>query len=403
MTDSRPLRVVIVLGTRPEAIKLAPIIRALEAHPRFDPRTVATAQHRDLLDGVLDVFEVSPDYDLDLMRENQGLGELTARAVMQLTSVLESEHPDIVVVQGDTTTAMAGALSAFYGGYPVAHVEAGLRSGDKQNPFPEEINRQIVTRIADLHFAPTEANRSTLIGEGVPADSVFVTGNPGIDALLHTVSAMDEGWLQSDLPPAPGGRRMILVTLHRRESFGEPLARICGALRSIASAYADVDILYPVHPNPNVRETVASELSDVPGVRLVPPLTYTEFVAAMRESYIIVTDSGGIQEEAPSLGKPVLVLREVTERVEAVAIGAAKLVGRDPKAVEAAIRQLLEDDRAYTRMTGHPNPYGDGRAAERMVETMLAFLTSRGNTRGDLEPRVMTGGSGSPASAEGVA
>ena len=371
----RKARVLIVFGTRPEAIKLAAVIEAFGADPRFELRIVATAQHRDLLDRAIETFEIRPDHDLDLMRPDQSLAKLTAGAMCELSAILEIEAPDLVLVQGDTTTAMVGALAAFYRDVPVAHVEAGLRSLDKRNPFPEEINRQIVTRIADLHFAPTERNRSTLIHEGVPESSIIVTGNPGIDALLKVARLVDESRVEVLFPGLRAkGRRLVLVTLHRRESFGEPLARICSALKQVVREHPDIEILYPVHPNPNVRGPVHSVLQGEPRVRLVEPLGYEDFVCAMRIAHLIVTDSGGVQEEAPSLGTPVLVLRDVTERVEAVEIGAARLVGRDPDDLRAAIGQLLRDEPARRRMTGHANPYGDGRAAERMVRAVATFL-----------------------------
>jgi UDP-N-acetylglucosamine 2-epimerase (non-hydrolysing) len=368
-------RVLTVFGTRPEAIKLAPVIEAFERDPGFDARTVATAQHRDLLDQVLRLFAIRPDHDLDLMRTDQSLADLTGRALKELTRVLEEDSPDLVIVQGDTTTAMVGALASFYQGHPVAHVEAGLRSLDKRNPFPEEINRQIVTRIADLHFAPTDGNRRALLAEGVDGESIVVTGNSGIDTLVRAAASVEPERLEGLVPGLrSSGRRLLLVTLHRRESFGEPLARICAALKSIVTDYRDVEVLYPVHPNPNVRRIVERELGAVDRVRLVEPLGYLDFVCAMKASHLIVTDSGGVQEEAPSLETPVLVLRDVTERIEAVTVGAARLVGRDPRAVREEVDHLLTDEDARRRMMGHPNPYGDGRAAMRMVEAAREML-----------------------------
>jgi len=379
MTSKSQARVVTVFGTRPEAIKLAPVIEAFDLDPHFESRTVATAQHRDLLDRVLEIFDIRPDHDLNLMRPNQSLSELTARALSELNKVLQTESPDLVIVQGDTTTAMVGALAAFYLGLPVAHVEAGLRSLDKRNPFPEEINRQIVTRIADIHFAPTEGNRQTLLAEGIAAEAIIVTGNPGIDALLRAARTVDESLVDTVIPRfRASGHRLILVTLHRRESFGEPLAHICSALRQLVADNPEVEILYPVHPNPNVRRIVGSELAGEARIHLTEPLDYLEFVCAMKTAYLIVTDSGGVQEEAPSLGTPVLVLRDVTERIEAVTVGAARLIGRDPADVVTAVRELLHDESAHARMTGHANPYGDGRAAGRIVEAARAFVEARG-------------------------
>jgi UDP-N-acetylglucosamine 2-epimerase (non-hydrolysing) len=393
-------RVLTVFGTRPEAIKLAPVIEAFERDPGFDARTVATAQHRDLLDQVLHLFSIRPDHDLDLMRADQSLADLTGRALKELTRVLAEDSPDLVIVQGDTTTAMVGALASFYQGHPVAHVEAGLRSLDKRNPFPEEINRQIVTRIADLHFAPTEGNRRALLAEGVGGESIVVTGNSGIDTLVRAAVSVEPERLEGLVPGfRSSGRRLLLVTLHRRESFGEPLARICAALKSIVTDYRDVEVLYPVHPNPNVRRIVERELGAVDRVRLVEPLGYLDFVCAMKESHLIVTDSGGVQEEAPSLETPVLVLRDVTERTEAVTVGAARLVGRDPRAVREAVDQLLTDEDARRRMMGHPNPYGDGRAAVRMVEAAREML---GMEAGNAEAGRTAGFSGTESSG-GVA
>ena len=397
--SARRARVITVFGTRPEAIKLAPVIDAFDLAPDFESRTVATAQHRDLLDNVLEIFSIQPDHDLDLMRADQSLAELTSRAMSHLTRALESEAPDLVIVQGDTTSAMVGALSAYYLGFPVAHVEAGLRSSDKRNPFPEEINRQIITRIADLHFAPTVRNRQTLLNEGVDPSTIVVTGNPGIDTLLKASSSINGDRIHALVPGLASGHRLILVTLHRRESFGKPLARICSALRRVVSANPNVEILYPVHPNPNVQRIAQAELGDEARVHLVPPLGYLDFVSAMMSAHIIVTDSGGIQEEAPSLDTPVLVLRDVTERMEAVSVGAARLVGRDPSQVTSAIQQLLEDPCAYGRMTGHANPYGDGRAAPRMVEAARRLLNAD-----RMAPEITTAGPDSePVSVGGVA
>jgi UDP-N-acetylglucosamine 2-epimerase (non-hydrolysing) len=369
-------RVVAVMGTRPEAIKLAPVVAELQRDAALEPRLVVTAQHRDLLDQVLGPFGLRPDVDLDLMQRGQSLALLTSRAVAALDQTLREERPDIVVVQGDTTTAMTAALSAFYLGIPVAHVEAGLRSGDIRNPFPEEVNRRIITQVADLHFAPTERNREILIREGVPPDSIVVTGNPGIDSLLSMAkSGAGEEDLAQAAPRLPDAAlREVLVTLHRRESVGGPLEEICRAIARLAREIPDIRFLIPMHPNPAVRETIRRELADVEAVDLVAPLDYAAFVAAMNRSTLILTDSGGVQEEAPSLSVPVLVLRDTTERPEVIEAGAARLVGRDPEVIHAAAFELLTNEASRRAMMGKTNPYGDGTASHRIREGLTLFL-----------------------------
>lgn len=363
-----------IVGTRPEAIKLSPVVRELRTSPRLDARLVATAQHRELLDQVLHHFGLTPDVDLDLMRRNQTLSELTARAVAGLSDVLRNEPPAMVLVQGDTTTAMAGALAAFYEGIPVGHVEAGLRSGDMRDPFPEEVNRRIISQLASLHFAPTESNRKLLLEEGISPASVLVTGNPGIDAVL-AIDRVGERELMGLVPEiGEQNRRLVLVTLHRRESFGEPLARLCETIARLAEAIPDVVFLLPMHPNPRVRDVVTSVLGRVAGIRLTEPLSYAPFVSAMRHAVLILSDSGGVQEEAPSLGTPVLVLRDTTERPEVVAIGAALLVGKDPDVVYAEATRLLTNESDRLAMTGKRNPYGDGRASIRIRKAVESFL-----------------------------
>ncbi|MBK8974695.1 MAG: UDP-N-acetylglucosamine 2-epimerase (non-hydrolyzing) [Planctomycetes bacterium] len=370
-TSSSRRRVLVSIGTRPEAIKLAPVVRALAARPEFEVLTVATAQHRELLDQILAFFELRPDLDLDLMRAGQGLAELTARMTAALDRVLSDTSPDLVLAQGDTTTVFVTALCCFYRGIPFGHVEAGLRTGRRRSPFPEEMNRVLTGRLADLHFAPTARAAANLLAEGLPEAAVLVTGNTVIDALRWTVPRVDASPFT-----AHDGRRSLLVTTHRRESFGPPLLSICHALADLA-ARGDVEILYPVHPNPKVRETVRHHLGDHPRVRLVEPLGYPEFVAAMTAAHLVLTDSGGVQEEAPSLGKPVLVLRDDTERPEGIEAGTARLVGTDRAGIVAAATALLDDDDAYAAMARRANPYGDGHAAERIAERVATHLACR--------------------------
>ncbi len=362
-------RISCVVGTRPEAIKMAPVILALRDAPWAEVRVLATAQHRDMLDQVLDLFCIEPDLDLDIMRDNQSLPQLTARLVTALDEALAAEAPDLVLSQGDTTTVFITALACFYRAIPHGHVEAGLRTGDKRYPFPEEINRALASRLSDLHFAPTERARENLLAEGIPAGHIHVTGNTVIDALLATVKKRVP--IGVDLDPA---KRLILVTVHRRESFGEPFLEICQAIRALADRYDDVEFLYPVHPNPNVKQVAERELAGHPRIRLCPPLSYGSFVSAMNAAQLILTDSGGVQEEAPAIGKPVLVLRDETERPEAVESGAAKLIGLHRDRIIAAARELLDDDIAYRRMSKGASIYGDGKAAKRIVDVLRAHL-----------------------------
>jgi len=378
-----PFTVASVFGTRPEAIKLAPVIRAVELDPDLRSRVLVTAQHRELLDQALVPFGITPDVDLDLMRPGQALADLTTRVLDGMDRVLAAEQPDLVLVQGDTTTVFVAALAAFYRGIPTGHVEAGLRSFDLANPFPEEANRRLTTQIAALHFAPTRRAEENLLREGVPEERVILTGNTVVDALQSIAG-------RPDLPPPPaawrdlpGGICPVLVTLHRRESWGPPLAGICRALRAAADALPHVRLLYPVHPQPRVRETVEPLLRDHPRISLVDPLGYLEHVAAMKACSFIVTDSGGIQEEAPVLGKPVLVLREVTERPEAVEAGTSWLVGTRERDVYDAVVALATDDDRHGRMAHAVSPYGDGRAAER---TVVAIRRLAGLPAGDQPP-----------------
>jgi UDP-N-acetylglucosamine 2-epimerase (non-hydrolysing) len=352
-----------VFGTRPEAIKMAPVLRLLAREREIRSLVCVTAQHREMLDQVLNLFEIRPDHDLDLMREGQTLTQITARALTELQPYLERERPDFMLVQGDTTTTMAASLAAFYAKVPVGHVEAGLRTGDNSYPYPEEVNRRITSVIAVHHFAPTERARQNLLREGTADANITVTGNTVIDALLE-VTQMEP----KRMPALPlRGKRIVLVTAHRRENFGPPLQEILEALFEIAERYPDVDIVYPVHRNPNIDVPVRATLGGVPGIHLIDPLEYKAFADLMAASYIILTDSGGIQEEAPSLKKPVLVLRDETERPEAVEAGVVKIVGPHRAAIVEAAAKLLDDPKRYALMTAKGSPYGDGKAASRIV------------------------------------
>ena len=362
--------ILFVFGTRPEAIKLCPVIRETAAASGLAARVCVTGQHRSMLDQVLAAFAVRPDHDLNLMTPGQTLASVTAGVLTGLDPILAAERPSMVVVQGDTTTTFAAALAAFYRDIPVAHVEAGLRTGDLRQPFPEEWNRIAAGRLAALHFAPTEGARRNLLAEGVDPARIEVTGNTGIDAVLQTVEALDRGALpRREWPFLDPSRRMILVTAHRRESFGPGIEEICDGLAALA-VRRDVQIIFPVHRNPNVLDVVSERLGGHPNVVLLEPLEYPEFVDLMRRSCLILTDSGGIQEEAPSLGKPVLVLRDRTERPEAVEAGTVKLVGPHRARIVEEATRLLDDPAAYARMSAVHNPYGDGRASARIVATI---------------------------------
>jgi UDP-N-acetylglucosamine 2-epimerase (non-hydrolysing) len=361
--------VAVVFGTRPEAIKMVPVIRALEAHQGLRVRVVSTGQHREMLDQILGPFGVRVDHDMQLMEPNQTLYGLSSRAIRAFEEVLVQHRPDLVLVQGDTTTAMLGGLCAYYGKIPVGHVEAGLRTGNKQFPFPEEINRRLLSVLADLHFAPTEANRRALLAESIPDENIFVTGNTVIDTLQLA--------LRMELPPAPvdlAGRRMVLVTAHRRESFGEPMREMFLALRELAESHADVLVVYPVHLNPNVRAPAGEILGGVPNIHLCEPVDYFTFVRLMSLADLILTDSGGVQEEAPSLKVPVLVLRNETERMEAVAAGTVRLVGTQREDIVREARRLLESPSEREKMTSAVNPYGDGNAAVRIANHVARRL-----------------------------
>jgi UDP-N-acetylglucosamine 2-epimerase (non-hydrolysing) len=366
------LKVLTVFGTRPEAVKLGPVIRELARHAdHIDSRVCVTAQHRDMLDQVLDIFGIQPEYDLDVMQDNQTPTQVASVVLARLEPVLQTERPDWVLVQGDTTTVAVAALAAFYARARVGHVEAGLRTGDRWQPFPEEINRRVAGVIADRHFAPTAHSRDNLLREDVPAERILVTGNPGIDA-LRWITAQPESPVVRDLLLEAPEARTILVTAHRRENFGAPLRDICLALRSLAEQYAgSVRIIYPVHRNPNVWGPVHELLGSVPHVTLVPPLDYLSNLQLMKRAYLVVTDSGGIQEEAAGLEVPGLVLREVTERPEGVETGALRIVGTERGRIVAEVRGLLEDPGEYGRMAQAENPFGDGHAAERIVGSLV--------------------------------
>jgi UDP-N-acetylglucosamine 2-epimerase len=361
-----------VFGTRPEAVKMAPVVRELAARPGVRSVVCVTAQHREMLDQVLDTFAIRPDYDLGLMRERQDLAQLAAGALTALSPVLDEVRPDAVLVQGDTTTALAAALAAFYRRVPVGHVEAGLRTGDRYSPFPEEINRRVVGVVATWHFAPTERAARALRAEGVDPGDIFVTGNTVVDALLAVVRERPEA--APAIPGLNGRERLVLVTAHRRENFGAPLEGICAALRTLVERHEDLRIVYPVHLNPAVQEPVRRLLADHPRIALLPPLDYAPFAHLIRRADLILTDSGGIQEEAPAFGTPVLVLRRDTERPEAIEAGTARLVGTDPAAIVAEAGRLLDDPAAYAAMARAGNPFGDGTAARRIVDILLERL-----------------------------
>lgn len=363
---SRLTTVLVVLGTRPEAIKLAPVITELRRHPDVTTRVCVTGQHREMVQPILELFNVCPDIDLALMTPDQRLSSLTAAALTRLEEVIADMAPDWVVLQGDTTSAMSAALAAFYRQVPVAHVEAGLRTHDLARPFPEEGNRRIADALATVHFAPTELARHNLLREGVAGSAVHVTGNTVVDALL-TVGRLPEDRLGGPLACLPANRRIVLLTAHRRESFGLGLRDVYHAVRELADALPDVHFVYPVHLNPNVQEPARAMLADHERISLIPPLDYVSLVHLMRRATLILTDSGGIQEEAPTFGKPILVLREVTERPEAVQAGCARIVGTDRRAIVSAALELLTDRSAYDRMAQIANPFGDGHASERIV------------------------------------
>jgi UDP-N-acetylglucosamine 2-epimerase (non-hydrolysing) len=359
----------IIFGTRPEAIKMAPLVQEFKKHTEFETKVCVTAQHREMLDQVLDFFQISPDYDLDLMKPNQNLYSLTADIITELKPILEEFQPDYVYVHGDTTTTMAASIASFYSGAKVCHVEAGLRTNNKRSPFPEEINRQVAGRICDFHFAPTIQSKQNLLLENIKEEDVLVTGNTVIDALLNSSSRVHE--IQNEeieelKKIVDLEKKVILVTGHRRENHGLGFINICEALKEIANSNSDVQIIYPVHLNPNVQKPVKEILSMIPNVKLIDPLAYPAFVWLMTQSYLIITDSGGVQEEAPSLGKPVLVMRDTTERPEAVEAGTVILVGTEKTKIVNEANDLLKNKKRYESMSSLHNPYGDGNACKRI-------------------------------------
>jgi len=367
-----PVKVMTVFGTRPDAVKMAPVVLELKRHPDLVDVVVAvTGQHREMLHQVLDVFQITPEHDLDIMRQTQTLTEITVRALEGLDKLIRLERPDIVLAQGDTTTTFVASLAAFYNKVAFGHVEAGLRTDNKYDPFPEEMNRRLTGVIADLHFAPTQASMDNLLGEGVSPDKIFVTGNTVIDALL---SMSRQPWHFDDPVLAnagSNGQRMVLVTAHRRENWGAPMEGICRAIKQIASDFPDVMVVFAVHKNPIVRDTVFPALQGVDRIHLIEPPDYIPFVHLLKRSYIVLTDSGGIQEEAPALGKPVLVMRKTTERPEGVEAGTAKLVGTDQADIFTAASELLNNRISYDSMARATNPYGDGRSSEHICEVLF--------------------------------
>ena len=374
MAGSKQKKVLFIFGTRPEAIKLAPVISCFKKELYFETRVCITAQHREMLDQVLDFFEITPDYDLNLMKKDQDLFSLTARALEALKEPLADFSPDLVFVHGDTTTTMVASLAAFYARAKVGHIEAGLRTFNKQSPFPEEINRQVTGRIADFHFAPTEKSRANLIAENISDTQIFITGNTVIDALQDTVKKVSHTTPQCAEEIPFGSKKVILITGHRRENFGSGMRRICEVLKELAEKRSDIHLVYPVHLNPNVKNTVHEILGAVKNVSLIQPLNYPDFIWMMNASYFIITDSGGVQEEAPGLGKPVLVTRDTTERPEAVTAGTVQLVGTDSAKLKEVFIDLLDKPEAYKQMSKAHNPYGDGKASERILKVVKKAL-----------------------------
>lgn len=370
-------KALVVFGTRPEAIKLAPVIMELRNSRAFEVVTCATGQHREMLQQTLEVFGIRPDYDLDIMKPGQTLAEVTTAALAGLDKILQQERPGVVLVQGDTTTTFVASLAAYYHRIPIGHVEAGLRTGNRYSPFPEEINRRLTTHVADYHFAPTDVAKANLLKEGISEERILVCGNTVVDALLYIRAKLAK---EPSLAPHPtlkavNGHRLIVVTAHRRESFGGPLQRICEAIQALALQRPDAFIVYPVHLNPNVRGPVYRLLSGLPNVKLVEPMDYLSFVALMDRANVLLTDSGGIQEEGPSLGKPVLVMREISERPEGIAAGSACLVGTDPQRIFTTVNKLLDDPAAYEGMVGRTDVYGDGAASHRIAEFLAVNVT----------------------------
>ena len=383
-------KVMLVFGTRPEAIKIAPLVRRLKSQPSFFDVTVCTtAQHREMLDQVLRVFDIRPDIDLDLMRPGQGLSDTTANILQGMQTVLANDKPDCLLVHGDTTTTLATAMAGFYADVQVGHVEAGLRTHNMQAPYPEEFNRQVTSKIATWHFAPTEQSRQNLISEGVPDQSIIVTGNTVIDAMRWTLARIQSDPCRADrldkqinklLPFDWKNNRFAIITGHRRESFGVGIRQICEALLELAHQFCNFQFVYPLHMNPNIREPVGNVLKNVPNIHLIEPLDYEPFIYLLQHSHLVLTDSGGIQEEAPSLGKPVLVMRDVTERPEAISAGTVELVGTNKENIVNGVSKLIKDEVHYKKMTRSHNPYGDGNACDRIAQTLLKSNLKTGGT-----------------------
>ncbi len=370
----KPIRVLTVLGTRPEVIKLSPIVRAMAADVRFTSILASTAQHREMIDGLFELLSIKPDYDLDIIQHDQSLSDITTRSLSLLDPILSEHRPDLVAVQGDTTSAFVGALAAFYRRIPVAHIEAGLRSHNRMHPYPEEANRRMISCLADLHFAPTVGSASNLLQEKVDPGSIFVSGNSVIDSLNY-VTSLKRASLHNHLPQgALDNHRMILVTAHRRENHGDPLRNLCRALSELVQRFPDLQVVYPVHLNPNVTGTVRRCLGNQGRIHLLDPLPYPALVEAMRRAYLIITDSGGIQEEAPTFRKPVLVFRSTTERPEGLETGGVRLIGQQRREIVCQATRLLTDPTAYRRMRASFNPYGDGRAAQRIIQACLHYF-----------------------------
>ncbi len=368
------IKVMSIFGTRPEAIKMAPLVKELEKRENIESIVCVTAQHREMLDQVLETFNIKPHYDLNIMKQGQTLGDVTTRALTGLEDVIKEAKPDIVLVHGDTTTTFAGALAAFYNQVAIGHVEAGLRTDNKYSPYPEEMNRQMVDRLSDMYFAPTEISKNNLLKENINESKIYITGNTAIDAMSTTV---DKDYTHKELEWIKPGERMILLTAHRRENLGEPMRHIFRAIKRIVDEFDDVKVIYPIHMNPKVRE-VANEVFDGDDkVKLIEPLEVFDFHNFQNKSYIILTDSGGIQEEAPSLGKPVLVLRDTTERPEGISAGTLKLVGTDEDMIYEETKRLLTDSKEYERMSKASNPYGDGHASERIVDAIVEYFNEK--------------------------
>lgn len=372
------IKVMTVFGTRPEAIKMAPLVLKLKADDRFDEVTVVTAQHREMLDQVLEIFKIKPDYDFNIMHKNQTLADITSKVLTDMSRVIQEEKPDIVLVHGDTTTSFAAGLASFYEQTTLGHVEAGLRTWNKYSPFPEEMNRQMTDDLTDLYFAPTELSKSNLVKENHKQENIFVTGNTAIDALQQTVQKDYHHDVLDEITP---GNRIILVTMHRRENQGEPMRRVFRVMKQVVDSHDDVEIIYPVHLSPRVQEVAKEVLGGDPRIHLIDPLDVVDFHNLAKRSYFIMTDSGGVQEEAPSLGKPVLVLRDTTERPEGVKAGTLKLVGTEVEPVKKAMIDLLEDQAAYDEMVNAKNPYGDGHASDRIMDAIYYYFDKENRNR----------------------